>query len=65
MESVNGVDPIGKSPRIGLEPGVAAAESRLETSAEANAPPPNTLKKSRLSVASGAVVICLDITHLA
>src|ERR1035437_4619599 len=61
LESVNGDDPIGKSPRIGFEPGLAAAESRLKASAEANAPPPNPLKKSRLPLASGAVVICLGI----
>src|ERR1035437_81922 len=64
LESVNGDDPIGKSPRIGFEPGLAAAESRLKASAEASAPPPNTLKKSRLPLASGAVVICLGITLL-
>src|ERR1019366_5474827 len=60
LESVNGDDPIGKSPRIGFEPGLAAAESRLK----ASAPPPNTLKKSRLPLASGAAVICLGITLL-
>jgi len=61
-ESVNGDDPIGKSPRIGLEPGLAAAESRLKASAEAKAPPPNTFKKSRLALAAGAFVNCLGIT---